>query len=158
MDARRLLITSALALTACDRVSGLSDFEIGTGGQGGTAPQGGAAGSPDGGAPPCLQPPADSTSTTITWTPNTLTTADAPLIHVTDTATPFTYVSLLLCTPAGPRLITEVHAIQCSSLRNTPPCTWTFSTSPLPFGTTQASFAIMMQATTVETTDILVIR
>ena len=165
MIARWLSISSALVLAACNQVSGLSDFEIGAGGQGGTAPQGGAtgtAGSSDGGAAgstplPCMLQPVDSPTTTITWMPSTLTTFDMPTFTVTDTATPFTYVALILCTPTGSRVIQEVASIQCSGARSVPPCTWTFQTTPLPAGTTQAVFSAMRQ-TTVETTNVLVIK
>lgn len=164
MIAQWLAISSAVALAACNQVSGLSDFEIGGGGQGGTASQGGtagSAGSPDGGAPPlpdCLVPPIDFPTTTIAWTPDQLTTADMPVFNVTDTTYPFTDVALLLCTPTGPRLIGQVDVVQCSTPRNGPPCTWTFHTEPLPAGTTQAFFSAMLQATPVETADVLVIK
>jgi hypothetical protein len=167
MIARWLSISSAMALAACNQVSGLSDFEIGAGGQGATTSQGGAAGtagSPDGGAagapppPACLVAPIDFQTTTIGWAPNPPTTADAVIFNVTDTTYPFTDVALLLCTPTGPRLISSVDAVQCSTVRNGPPCTWTFHTEPLPAGTTQAIFSAMLQATTVETTDVLVIK
>lgn len=103
-----------------------------TGGAGGT----GGNTHPPGPDPSCTVADVDSAVTTISVDPAALTTADAPVIHVTDAETGHTNVAVRLCTPTGPQTA-SFGGVDSGS----PPFAWHWTASPLPLGTTQILFS-----------------